>query len=125
MLTGDPPKAMNLRGASLQNAVLVQAYVAGDLAEADLRGANAAYSQFSQSCLDGALLNGVNMHESTWVKTSFMDASLANVKPPVFADRCRGLSEAVEKSAGQTAEELGSYLRELSGLLGASRKGST
>lgn len=125
MLTGDPPKAMNLRGASLQNAVLVQAYIAGDLTRADLRGANAAYSRFSQSCLDGALLDGVNMHESTWVKTSFVDATLANVRPPVFADRCRGLSDAVDKSAGQTAEELGSYLEDLAGLLGASRKGST
>ena len=43
MLTGDPPKAMSLRQARLQNTVLVQAYLAANLCEADLTGAAAAY----------------------------------------------------------------------------------
>lgn len=125
MLTGDPPKAMSLRQARLQNTVLVQAYLAANLCEADLTGAAAAYSRFSQSCLDGAILDGAGMHESTWVKASFVGASLANVKPPVFADRCAGLLEAAEKTGGETADEFSSYLRGLSELLGKARRGST
>lgn len=125
MLTGDPPKAMSLRAARLQNAVLVQAYIAADLYEADLTGAAAAYSRFSQSRLDGAVLDGVGMHESTWVKVSFVGASLAQVKPPVFADRCAGLLEAVEKTGGGAAEEFTTYLKGLGELLAKARKGST
>lgn len=125
MITGDPPKAMSMRGADLRNAVLVQAYIAADLTGSDLSGANAAYSRFSQSCLDGALLDGVNMHQSTLVKTGFVGASLAGVKPPMFVDRCRGLQDAVEKTSAHTSDELSSYLRAFDELLTLSRKGST
>ncbi|MEU6190255.1 FAD-dependent oxidoreductase [Nocardia sp. NPDC047038] len=125
MITGDPPNAMSLRGARMQNAVLVQAYVAADLSDADLTNVNAAYSRFSQSCLERAILDGANMFQSAWVKASFTDASLAGIRPPVFSDRCRGLLAAVEKTAGSSRDEMVGFLESFSETLATARKGST
>jgi hypothetical protein len=125
MITGDPPKGMSLRGADLENATLVQAYVAADLRGARLNGANCAYSRFSQSDLSGAQLNGANMYQSTWVKVVAQGASVAGLRAPVFVDRCPGLETAVRESAGDTAEEFGAFLRRFAAALALGRKGST
>lgn len=125
MLTGDPPRAMNLRAANFENAVLVQAYFAADLREARLTGANCAYSRFSQSDLGAARLDGTNMYQSTWVKVNLVGASLSGVRAPVFVDRCPGLEAALAACDDAVAAEFEVFRKGFGELLAANRKGST
>ncbi|MFJ5637189.1 pentapeptide repeat-containing protein [Streptomyces goshikiensis] len=125
MITGDPPRGMSLRRAVLDGATLVQAYIAADLREAGLVGANCAYSRFSQSDLSGARLDGAGMYQSTWVKTVVTGASLTGVKAPVFTDRCPGLAEALERDGGPAATEFAAFVENLGAALAKGRKGST
>ena len=125
MITGDPPRGMSLRGAVLEGATLVQAYLAADLREANLSGANCAYSRFSQSDLSGARLDGTNMYQSTWVKVTLHGASVKDVRAPVFADRCPGLRNSLDKAGGLAADEFRTFLDSFDATLAAGRKGST
>lgn len=125
MITGDPPKGMSLRRADMENSTLVQAYVAADLREARLTGANCAYSRFSQSDLSGAHLDGVNMYQSTWIKVAAHGTTLAGIRAPIFVDRCPGLETAVEETAGETAGEVSGFLKTFAAALIVGRKGST
>jgi len=125
MITGDPPSGMKLKCANLEGAILVQAYVAADLAGTNLTGANCAYSRMSQSDLTGANLNGTNFFQSTWVKTNLTDASLAGLTAPVFFDRCKGLAASVEKTGGETAEDFILFMKCFGDVLSSGRKGST
>lgn len=125
MLTGDPPEGMSLKGAVLDGAILVQAYIAADLSDAHLLNVNAAYSRFSQSNLRGARLNRANMHQSTWVKVDATGACLAGVNAPVFIDRCKGLQEAVGSLGQDETSDLGEFAHRLHVLLTSARHGST
>ena len=126
MLTGDPPKGMNLQGANLENATLVQAYIAADLRHARLVGVNAAYSRFNQSDLSEANLDGAGMYESTWVKVAVTGASIAGLRAPVFVDRCPGLAEAVEARAdADGAAEFKRFLVAMGAAMSIGRTGST
>ncbi|SPF07049.1 pentapeptide repeat-containing protein [Streptomyces sp. MA5143a] len=125
MITGDPPRGMSLRGAVLEGATLVQAYLAADLRDADLSGANCAYSRFSQSDLSGARLDGTNMYQSTWVKVTLHGARVKGVRAPVFADRCPGLRSALSQAEGPDAAEFRTFLDSFDAALAAGRKGST
>lgn len=123
-LTGDPPRAMSLRGARLDEANVVQAYVAADLTTCSLRGANLTYARLNQSILEGADLAGVGLYEACLVKVDVTDASLAGVRAPFFADRCRGLGDALARTDAEGATRR--FVGDLERLLGdLSRKGST
>jgi uncharacterized protein YjbI with pentapeptide repeats len=95
MLTGDPPRAMSLRGADLSGANLVQSHIAADLSGANLVGAHAAYARLNQSILCGTDLRGISLFDASLVKTDFSDACLSVLRPPFFADRCPGLTDAL------------------------------
>jgi uncharacterized protein YjbI with pentapeptide repeats len=59
MITGDPPSGMSLNACDLRKANLVQAYIAADLSNSDLRGANCAYARLNQSDLRWAKMGSV------------------------------------------------------------------
>ena len=105
MLTGDPPRAMSLRGADLQGANLVQSHIAADLSGANLVGVHAAYARLNQSVLRDADLRGISLFDASLVKTDFSRARLSELRPPFFADRCPGLKEAVAVADDTTAAE--------------------
>jgi uncharacterized protein YjbI with pentapeptide repeats len=95
MLTGDPPRAMSLRGADLCGANLVQSHIAADLSGANLVGVHAAYARLNQSVLHDADLRGISLFDASLVKTDFSGARLSVLHPPFFADRCPGLIDAL------------------------------
>jgi uncharacterized protein YjbI with pentapeptide repeats len=111
IITGDPPSAMSLRDANLCNANLVQAYVCADLDGASLIGAHLVYARLNQSFFRGANLNGVNAYAASCIKVDFTDATLFAVSPPLFADRCIGLEEAVMQDPA--SQPMLDYLRAL------------
>lgn len=127
MLTGDPPQGMNLCSANLESAVLAQAYVSADLREANLRNANGVYARFNQSDLTGADLAGLNAYQASMVKTLLANASLQGISPPIFIDRCPGLSEslAAVREEDRDVESLGQFVEALSDLLKAAHGSST
>jgi uncharacterized protein YjbI with pentapeptide repeats len=112
LLTGDPPRAMSLRGADLQEANLVQCHIAADLTEANLAGAHAAYARLNQSILCDADLRGISLFDASLVKTDFSGARLSVLRPPFFVDRCAGLKEALADDASASAflKQLGSAM---------------
>lgn len=110
VLTGDHPAAHSMKSADFSNAVLVQAYVVGDLSGGSLRGARAAYSRLNQCLLRNVDLTGASLFQSSMVKSDLTGAKLDGVAPPFFPDRCRGL----EDSAPQ---ELRSYVTAFSDVL--------
>lgn len=112
-ITGDPPKSMSLRKSNLQNANLVQAYVAADMTCANLRGANLVYSRVNQSSFSHTDLGGVNLYEASAVKVDFTGAKLPNVSGPFFADRCSGLVDALGAPEGK----LNAFVSQLQALL--------
>ncbi len=124
MITGDPPGSMRLGGADLAEAVLVQAYLAGDLTRASLRHVSGAYARLNQCLLSGADLRGARLFEASMVKTDFRGSDLRGVQPPVFADRCPGLEEAA-RAAGEGAGPLARYLAALEAVIAGERGGST
>lgn len=125
MITGDPPRGMCLADASLAGAILVQAYIAADLSNANLREVNAAYSRFSQSDLTDADLTGAALFQSTWVKVTCLRTKLAGIKPPFFADRCAGLKEALNATDSPDTADLRTYLTAFEGVLRGEQHGST
>jgi uncharacterized protein YjbI with pentapeptide repeats len=125
MITGDPPRGMCLADASLAGAILVQAYIAADLSNANLREVSAAYSRFSQSDLTDADLTGAALFQSTWVKVTCRRTKLAGIKSPFFADRCTGLKEALSDTESPDTAALSSYLTAFEGVLRGEQHGST
>ncbi len=124
VLTGDPPRAMSLFEAKLENANLVQAYVAADLRSANLRSANLTYARLNQSVLEGADLSGVALYEASLVKVDFTESRLRGVRAPFFADRCRGMKEALESTEHDAATRR--FVGDLERLLvDLTKKGST
>jgi uncharacterized protein YjbI with pentapeptide repeats len=115
MLTGDPPRAMSLRGADLRNANLVQSHIAADLSDATLAGAHAAYARLNQSILCDADLHGISLFDASLVKTDFSGAHLSVLRPPFFADRCEGLDTALAAAEDERAVE---FLKQLDGAMG-------
>jgi uncharacterized protein YjbI with pentapeptide repeats len=126
MITGDPPRAMSLVRARLDAANLIQSYLAADLSGADLRNAQGAYARLNQCCLSQADLSGVNIFQASLVKTDFTGATIRELDPPFFVDRCKGLLEALEQGP-QTSRivSLGHFVRQLQLLLATVNKGST
>jgi uncharacterized protein YjbI with pentapeptide repeats len=104
MITGDPPKSMSLRGVNLEGANFVQAYIAADLSQANLRSVNFVYARINQSLFNESVLFGVNMYQSSMVKTDFRGAQIVGIKSPFFCDRCPGLEQSVK--ASNRAEEV-------------------
>jgi len=125
MLTGDPPRAMSLRGAKLNNAVLTQSYIAADLEGASLRGAIAAYARLNQCSLQNADLSGVNAFEASMVKVDVTGATLIGLGPPIFVSRCPGLSESLSEIDDHSSRELGLFVEGMENLRNGGRKGST
>jgi uncharacterized protein YjbI with pentapeptide repeats len=91
MLTGDPPSAANLRAASFNEAVLVQAYVCADLTGAALRNAQLGYARFNQSILNEADLRGSSFQFASFVKVALNMARIGPFDGTVFLNRCEGL----------------------------------
>jgi uncharacterized protein YjbI with pentapeptide repeats len=108
MITGDPPASMKLTSAKFTGAVLVQAYITADLRGADMRNARGAYARLNQTVLVDADLTGAQLYEASMVKCDLRGASLRGVAPPVLADRCPGLYEALDAADGT---ELAAALR--------------
>lgn len=125
MLTGDPPKAMNMQGVILEDANLVQAYIAADLSGASLENANCVYSRLNQSQLDETNLVGVNLYGSSLIKTSFINARINAIKGPFFLDRCAGLLDAIEATDDFHNEDLKNYVKEFMSVFRKSNHGST
>lgn len=126
IITGDPPRAMDLTSARLAGAVLVQAYLAADLTGADLSGAQLAYARLNQCSLKGADLSGAALYEASMVETDCTDAKVAGLAAPVFADRATGLVSALQAAGlDDQSEELIGFLRNLEGLLRGRGRGST
>jgi uncharacterized protein YjbI with pentapeptide repeats len=113
LLTGDPPAAMSLRRADLREANLVQSHIAADLSDSRLAGAHAAYARLNQSILCGADLRGISLYDASLVKTDFSGARLSVLRPPFFADRCPGLTEALadDESASAFLKKLDRAIR--------------
>jgi len=125
MITGDPPVSMDLRECRLTNAVLVQAYVAANLSGADLTYAHLAYSRLSQSNLAGADLGGAQLFQCTAIKSDFTGARLTGVRPPLLADRCAGLDEALRDTADPSAAALAAQVSDLRAVLAKHNRRST
>lgn len=125
MITGDPPATMDLQGAKLTNAVLVQAYLAANLSAADLRNVGLAYGRLNQAKLAGADLRGSQLFECSLVKTDFTNACMAGIAPPVLADRCSGLEEALAQCTDADAKALLEQLTLLKTALSRSPRRST
>jgi len=125
MLTGDPPRAMSLRGAKLNRAVLTQSYIAADLEGANLRGAIAAYARLNQCSMQNADLSGINAFEASMVKVDVTGATLAGLGPPIFISRCPGLSESLKDRDDHSSRELGLFVEGMENLRNGGRKGST
>jgi uncharacterized protein YjbI with pentapeptide repeats len=122
MLTGDPPRAMSMRGADLRGANLVQSHIAADLSGANLVAVHAAYARLNQSVLCGADLRGISLYDASLVKTDFSGAHLSVLRPPFFADRCAGLFDALAVAEDTAAI---AYLAQLDIALGRGVNGST
>lgn len=122
MFTGDPPRAMSLRGADLRGANLVQAHLAADLTESCLVGAHASYARLNQSTLCDTDLRGISLFDASMVKTDFTGAQLSVLRPPFFADRCAGLEEALTAAGDATALD---YTAQLAKTLSDSARTST
>ena len=125
MLTGDPPPSMKLAGARLTSAVLVQAYVTADLTGADLANVRGAYSRFNQSIMTRANLSGAQLFEASLIKTDFRDARLVGISPPLLADRCAGLQEALAAAGTPEALKLAAQVADLERALHRSGSMST
>jgi uncharacterized protein YjbI with pentapeptide repeats len=113
MITGDPPGSMRLRNAVLTGANLTQAYIAADLTTANLQGATAVYCRFNQAILRQANLAGMNLFQGSLIKTDLTDSRMDGVRAPVFADRCPGLTDALEKTHDDGLLQFVARLREL------------
>jgi uncharacterized protein YjbI with pentapeptide repeats len=122
LLTGDPPRAMSLRRADLEDANLVQAHIAADLSYAKLAGAHAAYARLNQSILCNADLRGISLYDASLVKTDFSNARFSVLCPPFFADRCKGLKEALDAAGDASAS---AFLRQLGSAMGRGVGSST
>jgi uncharacterized protein YjbI with pentapeptide repeats len=122
MLTGDPPRAMSMRGADLRGANLVQAYIAADLSGANLVGVHAAYARLNQSVLQDADLRGISFSGASLVKTDFSGAHFSMLRPSFFADRCPGLVDALAIAEDETAI---AFLAQLNVALDRNGRGST
>ena len=117
--TGDPVTGMTLDSANFSHANLIQAYVAASMKQADLRRMLGAYSRFNQSDLTGANLAAASLYQASFVKTVLINASLRGVAPPVFLDRCAGLTD------DSLDQPLQAWCREFSRALAGQRTGST
>jgi uncharacterized protein YjbI with pentapeptide repeats len=125
MITGDPPVTMDLQGCRMPNAVLVQAYLAANLNGTELNNVRLAYGRLNQSTLRGADLRGAHLFQCTAIKTDFTAARLAGVHPPILADRCIGLEEALHDAADPSANALLTQLHDLEAALSNSERRST
>jgi uncharacterized protein YjbI with pentapeptide repeats len=122
VLTGDPPQAMSLRRADLENANIVQCLIAADLSDANLAGAHAAYARLNQSILCNADLRGISLYEASLVKTDFSGARFSVLCPPFLADRCTGLKEALDAADDASAS---AFLKQLGSAMGRGVGSST
>lgn len=91
MITGDPPSAANLRGASLNDSVLVQAYICADLTAATLRNARLGYARLNQSIFDDGDLRGSDFRLASFVKVALNSVRMGHFNGPVFVHRCERL----------------------------------
>jgi uncharacterized protein YjbI with pentapeptide repeats len=106
--------------------VLVQAYLAAELAGADLGGAQLAYARLNQCSLKGADLSGAALYEASMVKTDCTGARVAGIGAPVFADRATGLVAALQDAGlDDDAQEMIGFLKNLDALLRDRGRGST
>lgn len=125
ILTGDPPKAMSLRNCQFVGANLVQSYLAADFSDADLTAANCTYARLNQSSFRDARLVGISLYEASMVKTDFKGATLSFTPTPFFADRCTGMSEAMQSMPEGDLARCDEYLAALKELVGKGNHGST
>lgn len=119
MFTGDPIGNMRLDRADFRGANLTQAYLAASLREAQLAHCRGAYARLNQADLTDANITGGELFQASLVKTNLLRANLSGVMPPIWLDRCGGLSEAI------IDDVLASWIEQLKGLLKAERRGST
>jgi uncharacterized protein YjbI with pentapeptide repeats len=118
VLTGDPARAMCLKGVNLQEAILVQAYITADLQNANLRGARCTYARLNNCNMRGSDLSGIDIFEASLIKTDLTDAKILSLKPPFFADRCPGLPIAPTIEASEsTSSSLAIFLSSLQKLI--------
>jgi hypothetical protein len=116
---------MSMMGADLSESTLVQAYIAGDLSGAKLKGALMVYARLNQAVLSNADLTGASLFGASLVKTIFNDACLDDVIGPAFSDRCSGFTDALASATGKESQRLAEFAEGLEGLLTDQRRGST
>ena len=125
MITGDPPRTMVLRRAKLGDAVLVQAYVAADLTEADLSNAKLAYGRLNQSDFTRTRLSGASVYGGSLVKANLRGAAVDGLRGPAFVDRCPGLLDGLANRSDDNAGAFYRFARGLAALLAEQKHGST
>lgn len=91
VFSGDPTRAMSLRGANLERANLVHGYIAGDCRGANLAGAYMAYTKLSQCDFSSAILKGAQLFFAVALKAKFVDANLSYASGPYIFLRSTGL----------------------------------
>lgn len=119
MFTGDPVANMRLDKANFSDANIIQAYIAASMRQALLVCSHAAYVRINQTDLTDASLAGAELFQASIVKANLRRTNLSGVMPPLWLDRCEGLTE---ENAG---EALLAWIQQLSALLAENRRGST
>lgn len=114
---GDPPVSASMTGTRLDGSNLTQAYVAADLSEASFRHGWATYARINQSVFVRADLRGTSLYRASAVKTDFTGAQLGGQQGAPFADRCKGLADALRTSRDPAAAEMAEMIEELGSLL--------
>jgi uncharacterized protein YjbI with pentapeptide repeats len=122
---GDPPASACLAGARLDGANLTQAYLAADFTAASIRQAWATYARVNQSVFADADLRGTSLFHASAVKTDFTGARLGGQRGAIFADRCRGLPEALGRGKDPDSKRIAELIEELTALLARDSRKST
>ncbi len=117
--TGDPIGNMRLDKADFSGANVIQAYVAASMRQALLARAHASYVRINQTDFTDASLAGAELFQASMIKANLTRTNLSGVAPPLWLDRCDGLSDAI------VDETLLAWIQDLSALLTKQRRGST
>ncbi|MBF6216205.1 pentapeptide repeat-containing protein [Nocardia puris] len=122
---GDPPSSACMAHANLDGANLTQAYLAADFTSASLRHVTATYARVNQSIFSDADLSGLSMFRASAVKTDFTSARVTGTLGLMFADRCIGLSAALDASVDPESLRIAKFITDFDGLIASDNRKST